>query len=129
MAALTPLLTLVRSDSDKRFFHEGMTMGTKGTNSFIPWQRRIPQEGRLSELCEIVEFLSQSALVLIPCCSPRTEQGVLFPGHGLPKGTSEEQRTSAHGSPALLCHSIFNPLKSWKQLLPKHFLILLLLER
>lgn len=127
MAALTPLLTLVRSDPDERFFHEGTTMGTKGTNSFIPWQRRIPQEGRLSELCEIVEFLSRSALVLIPRLSPRTEWGVLFPGHGLPKGTSEEQ-TSAHGSPALFWHSIFNPLKSWTQFLPKHFLVLQLLE-
>lgn len=58
MATLTLLLTFIYGDPDQRFFHRGMTMGTKGVNSFILCQGRIPQEGRLSELCEIVKFLS-----------------------------------------------------------------------
>lgn len=92
MATLTLLLTLVHGDPDERFFHRRMTMGTKGANSFAPWQGRIPQEGCWSKLCEIVKFLSWNALILIPCRSPRTKQGVLFPEHGLPEGTSEERR-------------------------------------
>lgn len=126
MATLTLLLTLVYGDPDERFFHRGMTMGTKGVNSFTLFQGRIPQEGRLSELCEIVKFLSWNALTLIPCRSPRTKQGVCSQSIGFLREhpRSRDICSQVPGSQGPLCPACFTRFQAWSgnngTTLPQH---------
>lgn len=115
MPTLTLLLTLVYGDPDERFFHRGMTMGTKGVNSFTLCQGRIPQEGRLSELCEIVKFLSWNALTLIPCRSPHTKQGVCSQSTGFLREHLRRRDICSQvpSSQGPLCPACFTRFQAW----------------